>query len=117
MDSRSHTTITLIQVLWSLTKNTKILFKGLQEFYQTNRDKLIWMQNTYCVGNDQPVFNFFVNQYIPADYKVLGYEWNMQDMMRFEVLGDDMLHTRYGYVSHYNAGTPPSSHILDGKNL
>ena len=90
-------------------KKHKDLFKGLQEFYQTNRDKLIWMQNTYCVGNDQPVFNFFVNQYIPADYKVLGYEWNMQDMMRFEVLGDDMLHTRYGYVSHYNAGTPPSS--------
>jgi lipopolysaccharide biosynthesis glycosyltransferase len=90
-------------------KKHKELFKGLQEFYQTNRDKLIWMQNTYCVGNDQPVFNFFVNQYIPVDYKVLGYEWNMQDMMRFEVLGDDMLHTRYGYVSHYNAGTPPSS--------
>lgn len=90
-------------------KKHKEFFKKLQEFYQTNRDKLIWMQNTYCVGNDQPVFNFFVNQYIPNDYKVLDYEWNMQDMMRFEVLGDDMLHTRYGYVSHYNAGTPPSS--------
>jgi lipopolysaccharide biosynthesis glycosyltransferase len=90
-------------------KKHKELFKGLQEFYQKNRDKLIWMQNTYCVGNDQPVFNFFVNHYIPNDYKVLDYEWNMQDMMRFEVLGDDMLHTRYGYVSHYNAGTPPSS--------
>jgi hypothetical protein len=22
---------------------------------------------------------------------------------------NDILHTRYGYVSHYNAGTPPSS--------
>ena len=90
-------------------KKHKEFFKTLQEFYQTNRDKLIWMQNTYCVGNDQPVFNFFVNRDISHDYKVLDYEWNMQDMMRFEVLGDDMLHTRYGYVSHYNAGTPPSS--------
>lgn len=90
-------------------KKHKPLFKSLQLFYEENRDRLIWMQSTYCVGNDQPVFNFFVNRDIPNDYKILGYEWNMQDMMRFEVLNDDMLHTRYGYVSHYNAGTPPSS--------
>lgn len=90
-------------------KKHKELFKSIQNFYEKNRDKLIWIQNTYCVGNDQPVFNFFVNRDIPNDYKVLGYEWNMQDMMRFEVLGDDMLHTRCGYVNHYNAGTPPSS--------
>jgi lipopolysaccharide biosynthesis glycosyltransferase len=90
-------------------KNHKPLFESLQKFYEANRDKLIHMQNTYCVGNDQPVFNFFVNRDISEDFKLLGYEWNMQDMMRFEVLNDSMLHTRYGYVSHYNAGTPPSS--------
>jgi len=90
-------------------KKHKSLFKDLQLFYEENRDRLIWMQNTYCVGNDQPVFNFFINRDIPNDYKVLEYEWNMQDMMRFEVLNEDMLHTKYGYVSHYNAGTPPSS--------
>jgi len=89
-------------------KKHKSLFKDLQVFYEKNRDRLIWMQNTYCVGNDQPVFNFFVND-IPNNCKLLGYEWNMQDMMRFEVLNEDMLHTKYGYISHYNAGTPPSS--------
>lgn len=95
--------------LMVFNKKHKPLFKSLQEFYQKEREKLIWMQDTYCVGNDQPIFNFFVNRDIREDYKVLGYEWNMQDMMRFEVLGEDMLHTKYGYVSHYNAGTPPSS--------
>ena len=85
------------------------LLKSIQEFYHANRDNLIWMQNTWCVGNDQPIFNFFVNRDIPEDYKVLPYEWNMQDMMRFEVLGEHMLHTRYGHISHYNAGTPPSA--------
>lgn len=90
-------------------KKHEPLFKNIQMFYEENRNKLIWMQNTYCVGNDQPVFNFFINRDIPNDYKILGYEWNMQDMMRFEVLNEDMLHTRYGYISHYNAGTPPSS--------
>jgi lipopolysaccharide biosynthesis glycosyltransferase len=90
-------------------KKHKPLFESLQKFYEASRDKIIHMQNTYCVGNDQPVLNFFVNRDIPEDFKLLGYEWNMQDMMRFEVLNDSMLHTRYGYVSHYNAGTPPSS--------
>lgn len=85
------------------------LLRSMQQFYQDNRDNLMWMQNTYCVGNDQPVFNFFIHKTIPEDVKLLGYEWNMQDMMRFEVLNDSMLHTRYGYISHYNAGTPPSS--------
>jgi lipopolysaccharide biosynthesis glycosyltransferase len=90
-------------------KKHKPLFDSIKKFYEENRELLIQMQNTFCVGNDQPVFNFFINRDIPNDYKVLGYEWNMQDMMRFEALNEDMLHTRYGYVSHYNAGTPPSS--------
>lgn len=89
-------------------KTHNALFKSIQKFYEENRERLIYMQDTFCVGNDQPVFNFFVNRDIPDDYKVLGYEWNMQDMMRFEVLNEQMLHTKYGYISHYNAGTPPS---------
>jgi len=66
------------------------------------------MQTTFGVGNDQPVLNYFVNRDIPEDYKVLGYEWNMQDMTRLEVLTEDFLHTRYGYISHYNAGVKPT---------
>jgi hypothetical protein len=89
-------------------KKHQSLFHQMQNFYQTNKDNLLQMQNIFCVGNDQPVFNFFVNKNISDDYKILGYEWNMQDMMRFETLNEDMLHTKYGYVYHFNAGTPPS---------
>ena len=89
-------------------KKHKPLFKEIQNFYNDTRSDLIQMQDKFCVGNDQPVFNFFVNKNIPLDYKILGYEWNMQDMMRFEILNENMLHTRYGYINHYNAGTPPS---------
>ena len=89
-------------------KNHKQLFHDIQSFYEQSVDQLSWMQNTFCVGNDQPVFNFFVNRDIPDDLKILDYEWNMQDMMRFEVLNEQMLHTKYGYVAHFNAGTPPS---------
>lgn len=89
-------------------KNHKSLFKSVQEFYHNNHEKIKHVQNTYHVGNDQPVLNFFVNRKIPEDYKILEYEWNMQDMNRFEILGEDMLHTKYGYVSHYNAGVKPT---------
>ena len=89
-------------------KKHKSLFKSIQDFYHDNHEKIKHIQNTYHVGNDQPVLNFFVNRDIPEDYKVLDYEWNMQDMNRFEIIGDDMLHTRYGYVSHYNAGIKPT---------
>ena len=89
-------------------KKHKSLFKSIQDFYHDNHEKIKHIQNTYHVGNDQPVLNFFVNRDIPEDYKVLDYEWNMQDMNRFEIIGNDMLHTRYGYVSHYNAGIKPT---------
>jgi lipopolysaccharide biosynthesis glycosyltransferase len=89
-------------------KKHKPLFKSLQDFYENNRELIIQMQTIYGVGNDQPVLNFFVNKEIPDDYKNLGYEWNMQDMTRLEVITEDFLHTKYGYISHYNAGVKPT---------
>lgn len=94
--------------LMVFNKKHKSLFKKIQEFYAVNKGNLLEIQDKLCVGNDQPVFNFFINRDIPEDYKILGYEWNMQDMARFEILGNDMLHAKYGYVCHFNAGTPPS---------
>ena len=41
------------------------------------------------------------------DLKILPYEYNMQDMHRFEVLGQDLLHTRHGWVYHFNGGVKP----------
>lgn len=89
-------------------KKHKEFFKSIQNFYNANRENIIKMQNTFGVGNDQPVLNYFVNRDISDDYKVLPYEWNMQDMTRLEVLTEDYLHTKYGYISHYNAGVKPT---------
>ena len=89
-------------------KKHKEFFKSIQNVYHANKDSIIKMQSTFGVGNDQPVLNYFVNIEIPDDYKVLPYEWNMQDMTRLEVLTEDYLHTRYGYISHYNAGVKPT---------
>lgn len=89
-------------------KSHKGFFKSIQNFYTENQEKIRWMQNTYGVGHDQPVFNFFVNRDLSDEYKVLGYEWNMQDLNRSELIGDDLIFTKYGYICHFNAGIKPT---------
>ena len=49
-----------------------------------------------------------VNQ-LGIDYKLLPYEFNMNDMARKEILGDDLLFTKVGWIYQYNA-------IPDNKN-
>ena len=90
-----------------MNKTHKPLFKSILDFYFANQEKILWMQNNLGVGTDQPIINFFLNKE-NVDYKLLPYKFNMQDMMRLEVLGDDMLHTKYGWIYHFNAGVKPS---------
>jgi len=45
--------------------------------------------------------NFFV-QKENIDYKQLGYEWNMQDMRRFEILDEELTFTKIGWIYHFN---------------
>lgn len=87
-------------------KTHKPMFKKMQEFYQTNRQLLVEIQTKLGVGKDQPVFNFFAQK--ETNLKILPYEYNMQDMVRFEVIGPDMLHTKYGWIYHFNCGVKPT---------
>ena len=83
-------------------------FKSLQTFYHERQQQIVQMQDTFGVGTDQPVFNMFVNKYLNDDYKILPYEWNAQDMMRLELLNDNMLHTKYAYICDFNSGVKPT---------
>lgn len=96
-------------------KSHKEFFKRIQQFYSDNRDLIVNVQTNYGVGHDQPVFNFFVNQELGDDYKVLGYEWNMQDLNRSELLGEDLMFMNYGYVAHFNCGIKPTPRYWMGK--
>jgi hypothetical protein len=92
-----------------MNKTHKPLFKSILDFYFANQKNILQMQNELGVGTDQPVINFFLNREVTDDgRKLLPYEFNMQDMMRLEVLGEDMLHTKYGWIYHFNAGVKPS---------
>jgi hypothetical protein len=88
-----------------VNKNHKQLFKDIFEFYMTNKELLSGVQENFGVGTDQPIINFFVhkNEEGPVDLKLLPYKWNMQDMVRKEILTHDMLFTKLGWVYHYNA--------------
>jgi len=87
-------------------KTHKPMLKNMQEFYHANKELLVEIQNKLGVGKDQPVFNFFVQK--ESKLKLLPYEYNMQDLMRFEAIGPDMLHTRHGWIYHFNCGVKPS---------
>lgn len=69
------------------------------------KDQVNHYQQVYGVGNDQPFLNYAVKMF-GIDVKYLPYEYNMQDLMRFELLNDTMFEV--GYIYHFNAGVKPS---------
>jgi len=83
-------------------KKHKSFYDKVINFYLNNRDNIVKLQETYHVGTDQPILNFFV-QKENIDYKQLGYEWNMQDMRRFEILDEELTFTKIGWIYHFNS--------------
>ena len=66
-----------------------------------NTEIIINLQDTFGVGTDQPVLNFFV-QRENIDCRFLPYEWNMQDMSRTEILNGELSFTKIGWIYHFN---------------
>tara|TARA_A100000164_G_C21926461_1_gene783344 strand:- start:1787 stop:2539 length:753 start_codon:yes stop_codon:yes gene_type:complete len=85
-----------------MNKSHRDFYKKIIKFYLENRDFIVKLQDTFGVGTDQPVINFFVHKE-NIDLKLLPYRFNMQDMFRKEILGGDMLFTKVGWVYHFNA--------------
>ena len=85
-----------------VNKKHKDLYKKILDFYFNNKDLLLKLQTTLYNGTDQTPLNYFLQEEnIEVEY--LPYEFNMCDMARFEILGDDLLFTKCGWVYHYNA--------------
>tara|TARA_R110000868_G_scaffold345426_1_gene606542 strand:+ start:5855 stop:6610 length:756 start_codon:yes stop_codon:yes gene_type:complete len=84
-----------------MNKDHKQFYKKIVDYYLANVDNILTLQKTYGVGTDQPVINFFMHME-RIDFKLLPYEWNMQAMNKKEILGDDMLFTKLGWIYHYN---------------
>jgi len=79
----------------------KEFYQTILDFYLENQEKITILQDKYKVGTDQPILNFFVQQE-DIDYKQLPYEWNMQDLQRFEILDEELTFTKIGWLYHFN---------------
>ena len=85
-----------------LNKSHKDFYKKILDFYLTNHELVKNIQQTYFVGTDQPIINFFVRQE-KIELNLLPYEWNMQDMNRFEILDNNLSYVDHGLIYHFNA--------------
>jgi len=88
-----------------MNKTHKEIYSKLIEFYSEcyqNHDIIQNIQKTYGVGTDQPILNFFLRKE-KVDIKLLPYEWNMQDLNRFEILNKELSFINHGWLYHFNA--------------
>ena len=84
-----------------MNKKHRFFYKKIIKYYLDNIQNILNMQKTFGVGTDQPIINFFMH-IENIKFKILPYKWNMQEMNKKEILGDDMLFTKLGWVYHYN---------------
>ena len=89
-----------------MNRSHKEFMQAVIKFYWENKELLLNLQRQIWCGTDQTPINFLLREY-NIDLKLLPYEFNMQDMTRFEVLGEDLLHTRHGWIYHFNGGVKP----------
>ena len=77
-------------------------FKQVIDFYNENAEMLRQVEKEWHAGTDQTPVNFLIDDK-DVDFKWLPYEYNMCDMFRKEILGDDMLFTDWGWIYQYNS--------------
>ena len=85
-----------------VNKAHRQFFQDIVSFYFKNKDNLIQMQKTFDNGTDQIPINMLI-QKSNIDFKLLPYEFNMVDMARKEILTDDLLFTKCGWIYHYSS--------------
>ena len=83
-------------------KNHRDFIHKFLEFYNDNKEKIIEIQNTFHVGTCQPVINYFLRMN-DVEVKLLPYEFNMVDLVRKEILDEELTMTKVGWIYHYNA--------------
>ena len=76
-------------------------FQHMRDFYFENIEQINTIQQKYGIGTDQTPLNFNLRQQ-NVDVKLLGYKYNMGCMLKKEILGDDMLFTKLGWIYHFN---------------
>jgi hypothetical protein len=73
----------------------------MREFYFENNEMIRSIQDSYGIGTDQTPLNYNLTLK-NIDVKLLPYKYNMTCMLKKEILAEDMLFTKLGWVFHFN---------------
>ena len=71
-------------------KKYRYVFDNVIKFYFKNQDKILYLQDNYSIGTDQPIVNFIVNLDSKIETKILPYQFCMVDLWRKELLDEDL---------------------------
>ena len=83
-------------------KKHREFFSEILNFFHDNRTNLLKVESKWHAGTDQTPVNFLTHT-LGIDYKRLPYEFNMCDLHRKELLTDDLLFTKWGWIYQYNS--------------
>jgi len=86
-----------------VNKNHKELFNVLKEYYHNNRDIINQINQKIKINPEQLILNFLIKEKLPKKIKLLPWKYNMTNMDVREIIGEDMLHTKIGYIMNFNS--------------
>ena len=84
-----------------VNKKHREFFNTMKQYYIDNSEQIKWCQKTYGVGTDQTPLNYLLKRE-NIETKELPYRFNMSCMAAKEIVGPEMVHTKMGYVMHFN---------------
>jgi len=84
-----------------VNKTHRVFFKEMIELYCGHKQLIHDLVAKYGIGRDQTILNLMLSKH-DIDVKLLPYEYNMTCMLKKEILGEDMLHAKLGYIMHFN---------------
>lgn len=79
----------------------RLFFDNMRQFYFDNKETIQHIQNKFGIGTDQTPLNFMLRKH-KIDLKWLPFEFNMTCMLKREILGNDHLYTKLGWIYHFN---------------
>ena len=91
-------------------KTHKTFLNEFLNFYNEHKELIVKMQEIFHVGTCQAVIQYFL-KLKNIKLNLLPYEYNMCDLVRKEILTDDLVMTEVGWIYHYNA--IPDNHEAD----
>lgn len=88
-----------------VNKSHRDFFKYITDYYLSNQQRILEVQNFSKTGSDQIALNFFLSQH-NIDVKVLPYVYNMMEMSKKEIIDFDFSFIDLGWIYHFNSDIP-----------